>query len=651
MSQYVYDIMDAAGKTFRQQGPEGCAQALVVCDDHPYAWYLAGALASTATNKRERKIGLIYEGSRREDFLESVLEEHFSKRISRYDTLADYRAQDETPGDGLLIVFFTNLRSEKYRDPGTVAERMKLLGGYLDYAGTLEKVKFVHAVYIPPIEKLPDGVMGVAEREYEVIFRDAAKDSPQGALLSLEEVCRRYIEKTDICSLRLDTMIGPHIEDDSGVTLQKYIRGIAQDGVLAVDAGARSRYYSASYIADALLKTLFLAKERTRGNIYHISSWDFCLFELAYQLYISLPERKMKLRVETGADQGPEYHVLNGKKFGLCVKTDRKLETMHTPIRRAVHVTALSALGDYEHYVTQTTDIYYGKIDRIKRMELDIVLEIDRICKKHGIKYFLAGGSMLGAIRHGGFIPWDDDMDVGMLPEDYKKFVRVCPSELPEEYFYQTTDLEPQSLYIHDKIRVKNTVLSSRFANQFPMEKGVYVDIFVYYKTSDDPKKQQRHIRQIALMRRFMGIRWVNKRRKKVWYYRSIFLLPVFRRFSTKTFRHLYIKLLEKYEKKDTHFLIDGTGFNLEKVGAFPKEWFDEVTEHNFEGYSLPVLKRYDDYLSHWYGKHYMELLPISGRCSVHKTARVDLGDKLFAETAGGKFHQMDFRGELYEQI
>ena len=323
---------------------------------------------------------------------------------------------------------------------------------------------------------------------------------------------------------------------------------------------------------------------------------------------------------------------------------------MNTTLRKAVHVTALSHMEDYENYVTEKINVYYGKIDRIREMELELILQVDEICKKHNIKYFLAGGSMLGALRHGGFIPWDDDMDIGMLPEDYKKFVKVCPGELTDNYSYQTTDLEPASLYIHDKIRVKNTVFSTRYANQFQMQNGVYIDIFVYYKTSDKPRKQQRHIRKLMIMRRILGMRWVNRPRRKIHYYKSLIMLPIMRLFPTTFYRHLYIRLLEKYEKKNTHFRIDGSGFNLQKVGAFPSEWFDEITYRDFCGHSLPVLKRYDDYLKHWYGENYMELLPFSSRSSVHDVIRIDLGDKLFAETAGGDFHQMDFRGELYEK-
>ena len=75
------------------------------------------------------------------------------------------------------------------------------------------------------------------------------------------------------------------------------------------------------------------------------------------------------------------------------------------------------------------------ELDMIQKLELKILKEIIRICKKENIEYFLIGGSALGAIRHGGFIPWDDDIDVGMTRENYDNFLRVAEQYLGEEFF------------------------------------------------------------------------------------------------------------------------------------------------------------------------------------------------------------------------
>lgn len=660
MSEYVFDIVNSAGKQFSSLKMMRFSNYVVVCDDHPYSYYLAAAFARTVTEDKPRCVSLIYEDSSKDEFFEKLIEDKYPGVVSRYDDLEQYRSEhprrlEETGVDmpETLMVFFTNLRKPDCSVEGHAEKRCALLKEYLEYAKenlTGEKDVFLHAAYIPPIDTLPEGLSGISEREYEVVYRDAPHNSPQRTLLELEEVCRGYVEDIRLKAVRIDTMVGPHIADDCGLTLQKFISEMAKTGTLTAPADARTSYWSAAYIKDALIRTMIVAASDTDGNIYHISSWHFSLFEVIYDLYTLFTHLKIDLKIEGQADDELKFHVLNPRKIRF-IAGGKKLKAMTTNLRESVHATALSAMNDTEHYVTKKIDVYYGKVDRIRKLELDLILQVDEICKKHNIKYFLAGGSMLGALRHGGFIPWDDDMDIGMLPEDYKKFVKVCPPELTKNYFYQTTDLEPESLYIHDKIRIENTVFSTSYANQFKMHNGVYIDIFVYYKTSDKPRKQQRHIRQILIMRRILGMRWVNRPRRHIHYYKSLVMLPIMRLFPTTFFRHLYIKLLEKYEKKDTHFLIDGSGFNLKKVGAFPKEWFDEITYRDFCGHSLPVLKRYDDYLKHWYGEQYMELLPFSSRNSVHDVIRIDLGDKLFEETSGGDFHQMDFRGELYDKM
>lgn len=654
MSQYVYDLINNAAKqynTITLIDNNASNDYVVVCDNHPYSYYLAASLARTINADCHSRVNLIYENSEKNQFFEKFLDDNFKGVINRYEKIADYNNAENTDSfDETFIFFFTNLRSEIYKNNDALSNRYSLLKSYLDIAVKKGNTRFMLASYTPVIDTLPGDISGISEREYEVIYRDYPEYSPQKALLCMEEICRDYVEKIKINAIRLDTMFGPHIPDDSPVCIQKFVAEIMNNSTLTAEGNLRHNFYSASFIQDALVKTMVVAKSDINGNIYHISSWHFNLFELIYNLYTLFTNKKIDLKTAESDNDRLCFHVLNPRKIRFLV-TPKQINTINTTLRKAIHYTALSTMDDIENYVTEKINVYYGKIHRIRQLELELILQIDEICKKHNIKYFLAGGSMLGALRHGGFIPWDDDMDIGMLPEDYKKFVKVCPPELTAEYSYQTTDLEPASLYIHDKIRIKNTVFTTRYANQFQMQNGVYVDIFVYYKTSNKPRKQRRHIKQIMFMRRILGMRWVNKPRKNFHYYKSLVMLPIMRLFPTTFYRHRYIKLLEKYEKKNTDFLIDGSGFNLDKVGAFPREWFDEITYREFGGHSLPVLKRYDDYLSHWYGEKYMELLPFSSRNSVHDVIRIDLGDKLFEETYGGKFHQLDFRGELYEKI
>ncbi len=127
----------------------------------------------------------------------------------------------------------------------------------------------------------------------------------------------------------------------------------------------------------------------------------------------------------------------------------------------------------------ETIAIDARELRKIQLLQLDILKEVDRICRKHGIKYTLCGGSLLGAIRHGGFIPWDDDIDVSMLREDYERFLKICGWELDKrKYFVQTVDTDPGYRWIYGKIILKGTVYVRAGQESIKSCNGIFIDIF-----------------------------------------------------------------------------------------------------------------------------------------------------------------------------
>lgn len=115
----------------------------------------------------------------------------------------------------------------------------------------------------------------------------------------------------------------------------------------------------------------------------------------------------------------------------------------------------------------------------VQLRELEILCEIDKICKRHSITYWLDGGTLLGAVRHGGFIPWDDDIDIAMPYKEFPRFVEVAQKELPDTLMLQYTDVGLGARLPICKIRDLNSFLveSSDDFNR-PYEKGLFVDIF-----------------------------------------------------------------------------------------------------------------------------------------------------------------------------
>lgn len=127
-----------------------------------------------------------------------------------------------------------------------------------------------------------------------------------------------------------------------------------------------------------------------------------------------------------------------------------------------------------------------GSLLRAEQLRmLDMLKCIDGICKKHNIQYWLSSGTLLGAVRHGGFIPWDDDLDIEMQREDYRKFLKIIETELPESYVVQSHKTDKKYVYHFIKIRdLKSMIVECDIIAQQYKYKGVFIDIFPLEKSS-----------------------------------------------------------------------------------------------------------------------------------------------------------------------
>ncbi|MDZ5038441.1 LicD family protein, partial [Clostridium perfringens] len=119
-----------------------------------------------------------------------------------------------------------------------------------------------------------------------------------------------------------------------------------------------------------------------------------------------------------------------------------------------------------------------SEIKRLQEYEIEMLKTVDRICKKNNIKYYLTWGSALGAIRHGGFIPWDDDIDISMTWDDYKKFEEIAQSELGDKYFYQSQQTDKHCFTTWNKIRINNTTSMEKHLKHIKCHYGICMDIF-----------------------------------------------------------------------------------------------------------------------------------------------------------------------------
>ncbi|SKB66415.1 lipopolysaccharide cholinephosphotransferase [Lachnospiraceae bacterium] len=140
------------------------------------------------------------------------------------------------------------------------------------------------------------------------------------------------------------------------------------------------------------------------------------------------------------------------------------------------------------------------KRKQVWAVELDLLAEMDRICKKYDLKYASFAGTQLGAVRHGGFIPWDDDIDIAMLREDYEKFCEVAPKELSGPYFLQTEYTDRGSLRRIAQLRRSDTtgILSSEYNENVVFNQGIFIDIYPFDAVADTEEQFAEQEREMA---------------------------------------------------------------------------------------------------------------------------------------------------------
>ncbi len=374
-----------------------------------------------------------------------------------------------------------------------------------------------------------------------------------------------------------------------------------------------------TYIRDALSAVVMSLNKLKDGNVYNVSSFAVSDYELKQKIHNLFSERFSFDCSLTPCEK---------KKIkALCALKIEAEGFVATDFDSAVYLTVSSAL-DFGYDYGKNLPQYCSKLEILKKTEIEILKEIDRICKNNNINYFLTGGSLLGAVRYGKSIPWDDDLDIGMLREDFEKFRKICPREIDETRFaYASYTTEENCHYLFDKIRLKNTYFSTGFSSQYKIQDGVFVDIFVYDTTSPDTKKQLLHINFVKTAIRFLNLRWTGKADRNMNGYRLTRLVkPFVTKLPFRTIHSFAEKMLKLYRGKDSDFLIDGTGLNINR-GAFNKDFLDGTTEMEFEGIMVPVPEKYDAFLRHIYGENYLQEPALYQRSGTHDFVRLDLGE------------------------
>ena len=263
---------------------------------------------------------------------------------------------------------------------------------------------------------------------------------------------------------------------------------------------------------------------------------------------------------------------------------------------------------------------------KVQLTQLEIAKEIRRVCDENGIPYFLCDGTLLGAVRHGGFIPWDDDMDLGMLRQDYERFCRIAPEKLEKDYVLQTWHTDPNYALPFAKVRKRGTLYLEAKSSRL-QENGFFVDIFPFDYVPEDKGEQAK------LSSRLLGVfrvklmksgytPWMENDRI-IWKKRIGYLY-----YQLKAMLTSGEKLVQEFdalatETGKTNCLCEQSA--LPKPDYYETGWCEDLTDLMFEGESFKAPAQYDAYLTALYG-NYMQLPPEDQRENRHQIVEMDFG-------------------------
>lgn len=267
------------------------------------------------------------------------------------------------------------------------------------------------------------------------------------------------------------------------------------------------------------------------------------------------------------------------------------------------------------------------QLSKIHSLELKIALEVKRICEKNDIRYFLTAGTLLGAVRHGGFIPWDDDMDIGMLRGDYERFIQACKTDLGSEFFLQTWDTDPDYPFSFGKIRLNGTHFVEAFSEKGGMHDGIFIDIFPFDNVPDDPREQKKQGRRYFICKRLL---WIKKgmgtnmkegslkQKMKYYAFKAFSCL-----FSYESIRNYFKKVQAKYNGQQTEKVVTDGSYSYSKE-SLERRWVENLTPVKFETEEFLSYKDAVEYLQYFYGD-YRKLPPVEKR-NRHLLKQVDFG-------------------------
>lgn len=272
------------------------------------------------------------------------------------------------------------------------------------------------------------------------------------------------------------------------------------------------------------------------------------------------------------------------------------------------------------------------KMKKVWATELDLYRAFDFVCKEYDIKYFWAYGNLLGAARHEGFIPWDDDIDVFVPRADYEKLCSIANKAFKHPYFFQNEHTDPGSHIAFSKLRNSETaaILDFEKPYKYKYNQGIFLDIFPMDNIPDDPHELEKLRKRIKCLKS-NTVKWARIFNSKEYYFGRKWvycLIPILNlvKIIVKKFDipnipcRLYEKEMVKYNKNSTKNV---SMMALGDVTVMPRECFAETVMLPFEFLQVPAPVGYIELLDRWYGDWHKYVMGAAGG-SMHEGVEYD---------------------------
>lgn len=266
--------------------------------------------------------------------------------------------------------------------------------------------------------------------------------------------------------------------------------------------------------------------------------------------------------------------------------------------------------------------------DGLRRAQLELLAEFDRVCTAQGLDYFALYGTLLGAVRHGGFIPWDDDLDVGMLRADFNRLTEVIEDEVDDPYMFQTVRTDSHYGCMFGKLRMNETLCVDRISYGSPQHGGIFIDVFPIDAKASRPvaRFEQRMMRYVGFRLLYLKAGYLFMGGTSV---PSRIVQAVARTLVRCVPRRLIIALTERHTRlggvtppAEFVSLFGAYVFDRDTIDA---RWIFPLTRLPFEDVTIPAFADSEAYLTQVYG-NFRQPPPPDQQVGVHEIVELDLG-------------------------